>query len=212
MTLLKPALLTAASSARLERGRRGHPAGRLASGVARKLKARDVTDPLADPLADLFRPRGARAGPATSARTGAPRSWLGPSQPWTAGGGAKTARLAPGRPWETGCAESFNARLRADLLTGDLFSSLRKAKIAIERWQSNAGTSPPTPSGLTPRRATGPPPQRSSSPPSPPGRPHHSDPLRQPGSPWRPPQRQTHITPHPTGGGQRDRARRPDVR
>jgi putative transposase len=35
---------------------------------------------------------------------------------WIAAVGAKTAYIAPGSPWENGFIESFNARLRDELL------------------------------------------------------------------------------------------------
>jgi len=46
-------------------------------------------------------------------------------QKWIAAVGAKTAYIAPGSPWENGYVESFNARLRDELLDGEIFYSLR---------------------------------------------------------------------------------------
>ena len=37
---------------------------------------------------------------------------------WIGAVGAKTAYIAPGSPWENGYVESFNARLRDELLNG----------------------------------------------------------------------------------------------
>ena len=37
-------------------------------------------------------------------------------QQWIAAVGAKTAHITPGSPWENGYIESFNARLRDELL------------------------------------------------------------------------------------------------
>jgi putative transposase len=53
-------------------------------------------------------------------------------QDWIAAVGAKTAYIAPGSPWENGFVESFNARLRDELLDGEIFYSLAEAKIIIE--------------------------------------------------------------------------------
>ena len=39
-------------------------------------------------------------------------------QDWITSVGAKTAYIAPGSPWENGFIESFNARLRDELLDG----------------------------------------------------------------------------------------------
>ena len=38
-------------------------------------------------------------------------------------------------PWENGYIESFNARLRDELLDGEIFYSLREAHIVIESWR-----------------------------------------------------------------------------
>jgi len=59
---------------------------------------------------------------------------------WIAAVGAKSAYIEPGSPWENGYVESFNARLRDELLNGEIFYSLREAQIVIEiwRWHYNA--------------------------------------------------------------------------
>jgi hypothetical protein len=54
---------------------------------------------------------------------------------WITGVGAKTAYIAPGSPWENGHIESFNARLRDELLDGKIFYSLKEAQIVIEIWR-----------------------------------------------------------------------------
>lgn len=56
-------------------------------------------------------------------------------QDWIKAVGAKTAYIAPGSPWENGYVESFNARLRDELLDGEIFYSLREAEIVIESWR-----------------------------------------------------------------------------
>ena len=48
--------------------------------------------------------------------------------------GAETAYIAPGSP-ENGFVESFNARLRDELLNGEIFYSLKEAQIIIESWR-----------------------------------------------------------------------------
>jgi hypothetical protein len=62
-------------------------------------------------------------------------------------------------PWENGFIESFNARLRDELLNGEIFST-RGVKL---RSLSRAGVATTTPSARTPRSATGRQHQRSSS-------------------------------------------------
>jgi putative transposase len=49
--------------------------------------------------------------------------------------GAKTAYIEPGSPWENGYCESFNGKLRDELLNGEIFYTLKEAKIVIENWR-----------------------------------------------------------------------------
>ena len=51
---------------------------------------------------------------------------------WITAVGAKTAYIEPGSPWENGFCGSFNARFRNELLTGEIFYSLREAQILIK--------------------------------------------------------------------------------
>ena len=46
----------------------------------------------------------------------------------------------PGSPWENGFVESFNARLRDELLNGEIFYTLREAQIVIESWRRHYNT------------------------------------------------------------------------
>jgi transposase InsO family protein len=56
-------------------------------------------------------------------------------QEWIAVVSAKTAYIERGSPWENGYIESFNARLRDELLDGEIFYTLREAQIVIESWR-----------------------------------------------------------------------------
>lgn len=50
--------------------------------------------------------------------------------------GAKFAFIEPGNPWENGYCESFHARLRDELLNGDIFYwLLAEAKVVVESWR-----------------------------------------------------------------------------
>jgi transposase InsO family protein len=49
--------------------------------------------------------------------------------------GAKTAFIEPGSPWKNGYCESFNSKLRDELLNGEIFYSLAEAKVIIESWR-----------------------------------------------------------------------------
>jgi transposase InsO family protein len=48
--------------------------------------------------------------------------------------------IEPGSPWENGYVESFNGRLRDELLNGEIFYTLRKAQVIIERWRREYNT------------------------------------------------------------------------
>jgi putative transposase len=61
-------------------------------------------------------------------------------QDWITAVGAKTAYIAPGSPWENGYIESFNARLRDELLDGEIFYTLKEARIIVESWRRHYNT------------------------------------------------------------------------
>jgi hypothetical protein len=59
---------------------------------------------------------------------------------WIAAVGARTAYIEPGSPWENGYCESFNGKLRDELLNGDIFYTLKEAQIVIETWRRHYNT------------------------------------------------------------------------
>jgi transposase InsO family protein len=116
----------------------------LAIRVARKLKSIDVIDL----LSDLFILHGV---------PGHVRSDNGPElvakavRTWITAVGAKTAYITPGSPWENGYIESFNSKLRDELLNGEIFYTLKEARIIIEGWRKHYNTIRPHSSlGYTP--------------------------------------------------------------
>ena len=62
---------------------------------------------------------------------------------WIKAVGAKTAYIEPGSPWENGYCESFNGRMRDELLNGEIFYSLHEAQIIIEQWRCHYNTKRP---------------------------------------------------------------------
>jgi transposase InsO family protein len=62
---------------------------------------------------------------------------------WIAAVGATTAYIEPGSPWENGYLESFDARLRDELLDGEVFYSLAEAKVVIESWRRHYNSDRP---------------------------------------------------------------------
>jgi transposase InsO family protein len=54
--------------------------------------------------------------------------------------GVQTLFIEPGSPWENGYIESFNGRLRDELLNGEIFTTLLEAKVLIENWRRHYNT------------------------------------------------------------------------
>jgi putative transposase len=108
----------------------------LAIRVDRKLKSADVIDVLSDQFVLRGVPEHIRSdnGPEFVAKV---------VQDWIGAVGAKTAYIERGSPWENGFIESFNARLRDELLGGEIFYSLAEARIVIESWRRHYNTERP---------------------------------------------------------------------
>ena len=108
----------------------------LAIRVKRKLNSTEVIDA----LTDLFILRGV---PTYIRSDNGPEFIAQAVRDWIAAVGAKTAYIEPGSPWENGYCESFNPRLRDELLNGEVFYSLREAQILIEQWRKHYNTKRP---------------------------------------------------------------------
>lgn len=101
--------------------------------IARKLKSADVIDA----LTDLFILRGI---PDHVRSNNGPEFIADAVRDWITAVGSNTAFITPGSPWENGFIESFNARLRDELLNGEIFYTLKEARIVIENWQRHYNT------------------------------------------------------------------------
>jgi transposase InsO family protein len=108
----------------------------LAIRVGRKLGSLDVVDA----LSDLFILRGV---PGHIRSDNGPEFVAKAVRGWIAAVGAKAAYIEPGSPWENGYCESFNARLRDELLDGEVFYSLAEAEVVIEGWRRHYNTGRP---------------------------------------------------------------------
>ena len=64
--------------------------------------------------------------------------WAKAVRPWLARVGLKTLYIEPGSPWENGYNESFNGKLRDELLNREMFNTLFEAQALSERWRHNA--------------------------------------------------------------------------
>jgi transposase InsO family protein len=122
----------------------------LAIRIDRKLNSTDVIDV----LSDLFI---LRSVPGHVRSDNGPEFIAKAVRDWIAAVGAKTAFIEPGSPWENGYCESFNSKLRDELLNSEIFYSLAEAKVIIEVWRryynterphSSLGYKPPAPEAI----------------------------------------------------------------
>jgi len=100
----------------------------LAIEVARSFTAMQVIDV----LQYLFAVRGA---PKHIRSDNGPEFVAKELGKWLERADVKTLFIAPGSPWENGYVESFNGKLRDELLNGELFLSLAEARWVIDRWR-----------------------------------------------------------------------------
>ena len=77
--------------------------------------------------------------------------------------GANTLYIEPGSPWENGYVESFNGKLRDELLDREIFYTLREAQVLTAQYRqiynrirppSSLGYRPPAPAAILPAEAT----------------------------------------------------------
>jgi putative transposase len=124
----------------------------LAILAKRSITSQDVIDQLFQLIIFRGMPEHIRSdnGPEFTAK--AVRSWLNRL-------GVKTLFIEPGSPWENGYIESFNGKLRDELLNREIFTTLTEAKILIEQWRkeynqvrphSSLGYRPPAPETIIP--------------------------------------------------------------
>ena len=100
----------------------------LAILVARKIKNQDVIDLLFQLFILRGIPEHIRSGNGPEFTAKAVRKWLNRL-------GVKTLFIEPGSPWENGYIESFNGKLRDELLAREIFTTLEEAKVLIEQWR-----------------------------------------------------------------------------
>lgn len=100
----------------------------LAIRVARRITRHDVLYTLSELFLEHGLPEHIRSDNGPEFVALAVRSWL-------ADLGVSTLFIEPASPWENGYIESFNGKLRDELLNGELFFTLREAQILIEQWR-----------------------------------------------------------------------------
>ena len=108
----------------------------LCSLVKRKISSQDVILT----LADLFLQRGI---PEYIRSDNGPEFIAKNLVKWLKGLNVKTLFIEPGSPWENGYVESFNGKMRDELLNGEWFYTLIEAQVIIERWRRHYNTKRP---------------------------------------------------------------------
>ena len=100
----------------------------LAIEVQRQMNHQDVLDRLAELFVDRGVPEYIRSDNGSEFTAQAVRDWLKAV-------GVRTLYIEPGSPWENGYVESFNGKLRDELLNVEVFDTLWEAKVLAERWR-----------------------------------------------------------------------------
>ena len=100
----------------------------LAIDVNRKIKGPDVVEV----LRYLFAVRGC---PAYIRSDNGPEFASKAVQDWLKNTGVDTLYVAPGSPWENGYVESFNSKLRDELLNRELFLHIDELRYVANRWR-----------------------------------------------------------------------------
>ncbi len=124
----------------------------LAIDVDRNIRSQGVLDRLTELFINRGIPEHIRSdnGPEFTAK--AIRKWLSRL-------GVRTLYIEPGSPWENGYIESFNGKLRNELLNVEIFDTLLEAKVLTENWRheynqvrphSSLGYRPPAPEAIQP--------------------------------------------------------------
>lgn len=125
----------------------------LAIHVQRQIRSDDVPAVLTELFARHGPPAHIRSDNGAEFTATAVCDWLGRI-------GVKTLYIEPRSPWENGYCESFNGKLRDELLHGEIFHILKEAQILIGSWRRHYNTArphnslcynPPAPAAILPR-------------------------------------------------------------
>ena len=100
----------------------------LSIDVARRLKSDDVLERLMDLFIHRGIPEHLRSDNGSEFTAKMVREWLSRLD-------VRTLYIEPGSPWENGYIESFNGKLRDELLNGEIFDTVLEARVLTERWR-----------------------------------------------------------------------------
>ena len=128
----------------------------LSLTAARSFRSQDVLDQLYELFISRGTPEYIRSDNGSEFTAKAVRKWLSDL-------GIGTLFIAPGSPWENGYVESFNGKLRDELLNLEIFDTLLEVRVLLERWRreyncyrphSSLGYRPPAPGVFRPNNLT----------------------------------------------------------
>ena len=124
----------------------------LAIRAARRMSHRDVIAVLFELFLEYGVPVHIRSDNGSEFTARKVRNWLSNLR-------VKPLYIEPGSPWENGYIESFNGKLRDELLNGEIFYTIKEAEVLIEQWRwhynhirphSSLGYRPPVPRAVLP--------------------------------------------------------------
>ena len=104
--------------------------------IGRCLRSLEVIEVLSDAMLFHRIPEHSRSDNGPEMTSKRVRNWLQLI-------GVQTLFIEPGSPWENGYNESFNGKLRDELLNGEVFYSFKEATIIIEGWRIHYNTQRP---------------------------------------------------------------------
>lgn len=122
----------------------------LAIEVGRRLNSRNVIATLARLFLEHGVPEHIRSDNGSEMTAKATRTFLSELN-------VDSLYIEPGSPWENGYIESFNGKLRDELLNGEIFYTVLEAKVLVEQWRrhynrvrphSSLGYRPPAPEAI----------------------------------------------------------------
>ena len=105
----------------------------LAVKVARRLTSNDVVEVFTDLFMERGMPVHIRSDNGSEFIAKRVRNWLERLQ-------VRPLYIEPGSPWEIGYIESFNGKMRDELLNLEIFYSLKEAQVLIAMWRKHYNT------------------------------------------------------------------------
>jgi putative transposase len=108
----------------------------LALNVSRKWCSDEVIHTLTELFCTKGKPEYIRSDNGAELRAKVVRSWLGELE-------VAPLYIEAGSPWENGYVESFNGKMRDELLNREQIDTMREAQVLLEQWRQHYNTRRP---------------------------------------------------------------------